>query len=486
MITKIKNNLFILALSYILLIIFLYFTSYKFFISDFLKIENEQNKNNISTILNIVDQNIDNLKNTINDYSKWDDSYQFIQDKNKEYIYDNFREGTTTLEDLNIEGIIYHTLDNNIIFSKYAANFSKEKNKNIENFIINKYKEKKEISSIIYFDSKIYYYSKSSILKSDKTGEAKGYISAFKHFNLNDFNNKQAIFKSINFTNLKTDKFTFQSNLENIPNTKILVKDTNKLLTNIIQFFDLNDEYIISLEVKNDRDLIINSRKTIYIFNFTGAIILLIIFYFIFKNQYLIENQNRLLSEQVENKTKELNIAFRKLKDKNEELYTLANVDALTKIKNRRSFFIESEKKLEEAIQNNKNLCILIIDIDHFKSINDNYGHAIGDKVLIEFSIIVSSLLEKKMIFGRIGGEEFCITFFDKTIEEVEKISESIRKKCEESIIKIEDKNINFTVSMGLSQRDDLIDIDKIIHNSDELLYKAKSLGRNKIIRTTR
>lgn len=483
MLKKFKYSLPTLTIFYIILVIFLYFASNKFFLSDFIKIEDEQNRNHINTILNIINQNLDNIKKTANDYSKWDDSYQFIEDKNKEYIFDNFREGTTTLEDLNIDGIIYHTLEGEIIFSKYLSKNSEVSNKKFENLILKKYPKKEEISTIIYDKTKVYYYSRSFILKSDNSGETKGYISIFKHLNLDDLINKQSIFKNISFSTSQSNVTTFLTKFENIPNIKISVNKESEQITNIIEIYDLYDDYIISFELKDIRDLIINSKKTIYIFNISMALILLVIFYFIYKNQYLIQNQNLLLSKQVDNKTRELEVTFRELKDKNKELYTLAHIDSLTKIKNRRSFFIESENRLEQSIKENKNLCLLLIDIDHFKAINDKYGHAIGDKVLIEFSLIVTEFLDENMIFGRIGGEEFCITFFDKKIEEVEKISEDIRKKCEETIIRIENKEINFTVSMGLTQRDELKDIDKIIHKSDLLLYKAKNSGRNRILR---
>lgn len=141
---------------------------------------------------------------------------------------------------------------------------------------------------------------------------------------------------------------------------------------------------------------------------------------------------------------------------------------------------------MEIAIKKDKNLCVLLIDIDHFKSINDNYGHAVGDKVLIEFCTIVTSIINDKAIFGRIGGEEFCITFFNKSLDVVNEISEQIRQKCENNIISIENKELKFTVSMGLSCRENHTDIDAILHTSDELLYEAKKTGRNRIIRSSR
>lgn len=272
-----------------------------------------------------------------------------------------------------------------------------------------------------------------------------------------------------------------------VKNIKISTEVTAKNIINTIDFFDYKNDYIISIGTLNNRELVINSKNTIYIFNIIVSFVLFFVFFFIYKNQYLIESRNDLLNKEVSRRTRQLDKAFRKLKDKNKELYSFAHIDSLTKIKNRRSFFIESEQALQKAILNNQNLCILLIDLDHFKSINDKYGHSIGDKVLVEFCLIVNTILTNESIFGRIGGEEFCITFYNKDLSEINNISEKIRTACSNKNIILENGEIlNFTVSMGLSCREDLDEIDKILHKSDELLYEAKKTGRNRLVRSHR
>lgn len=272
-----------------------------------------------------------------------------------------------------------------------------------------------------------------------------------------------------------------------VKNIKISTEVTAKNIINTIDFFDYKNDYIISIGTLNNRELVINSKNTIYIFNIIVSFVLFFVFFFIYKNQYLIESRNDLLNKEVSRRTRQLDKAFRKLKDKNKELYSFAHIDSLTKIKNRRSFFIESEQALQKAILNNQNLCILLIDLDHFKSINDKYGHSIGDKVLVEFCLIVNTILTNESIFGRIGGEEFCITFYNKDLSEINNISEKIRIACSNKNIILENGEIlNFTVSMGLSCREDLDEIDKILHKSDELLYEAKKTGRNRLVRSHR
>lgn len=299
-----------------------------------------------------------------------------------------------------------------------------------------------------------------------------------------EFLSTNTIFKSVEIKNEKSLDSDFKLNFQILKNIKIKIQTNPEYILNKIDFFNYKDEYIISINSSNQRELVNNGEKTIYIFNFVVSIVLFFIFFFIYKNQYLIETQNDNLNKEVARRTRQLDKAFRKLKDKNKELYSLAHIDSLTKIKNRRSFFIESEEALEKAIINEQNLCILMIDLDHFKSINDSYGHSIGDKVLIEFCFIVNSIIDEKSIFGRIGGEEFCITFFNKDIYKINEIAEEIREKCANTKIIIDNEKIlNFTVSMGLSCRNNLNDIDKILQKSDELLYEAKNSGRNRLIR---
>lgn len=481
-----RTYIFYFIISYILLLFFLFFTSYKFFLNDFLLLEKIQNENNIKNFLTTIDNDLKNLKSTANDYSNWDDTYEFIKDKNKEYIYENFREGSQTLKNLNIDSMIYLNLEQEVVFSIYD-NKDLENNKNdFEKFIITKFKEKDDLNSIVNFNSSFLYLSKSEILKSDKTGEKRGYIIAIKLLNNKQLFNK-TIFSKIEISNEKELSADLKLNLQVLENIKIKTETTTHDILNGIHFFDYKNEYVISIKTSNQRELVNNGKKTIYIFNFIVSLVLFLVLYFIYKNQYLIQTRNYILNKEVEKRTRQRDKAFEKLKVKNKELYALANIDYLTKIKNRRSFFIKSQEALNNAIKKNQNFSILMIDLDNFKSINDKYGHPIGDKVLIEFCNIVNSIIDNEAIFGRIGGEEFCITFFDKDIEIVNNIAENIRESCAKKQILLENSEIlNFTISLGLSSRDDFNNIDKILQKSDELLYEAKEKGRNRLIRMHR
>ena len=124
-----RLNITFFIISYILLCGIIFFVSFKFFLNDFVLLENKQNQTNIHTFLNSINKNIESLRNTTNDYSKWDDSYEFMKNNNPEYIYENFREGSQTLSELNLSAILYVTLENTIQFSEYNNSYLKSNQK---------------------------------------------------------------------------------------------------------------------------------------------------------------------------------------------------------------------------------------------------------------------------------------------------------------------------------------------------------------------
>lgn len=197
-----RTHISYFIISYILLLFFLFFTSYKFFLSDSFLLEKTQNESNIKSFLASIDNEIKNLKNTTNDYATWDDTYEFIKNKNKQYIYENFREGSETLKNLSIDSMIYVNSKNEVIFSIYNNKDLENNKSNFEKFITTKFKEKTNLNSIINFNSNFFYLSKIEILKSDKTGENRGYIVTIKLLDNTQFSN--TIFEKIEIKNGKT------------------------------------------------------------------------------------------------------------------------------------------------------------------------------------------------------------------------------------------------------------------------------------------
>ncbi|SFC43403.1 response regulator [Pseudoalteromonas denitrificans] len=153
-----------------------------------------------------------------------------------------------------------------------------------------------------------------------------------------------------------------------------------------------------------------------------------------------------------------------------------ANSDYLTKLPNRRYFFEQAEinSKINEE---NKQICILaMIDIDHFKAVNDNLGHDIGDEVLKGFAKIFMRYFNDQLI-ARLGGEEFSVYFTNTSFDKAKEQLETFRKVIEKCKI----NNVFFTVSIGLIYQDNY-NIDQALKAADEHLYTAKKFGRNILI----
>lgn len=163
-----------------------------------------------------------------------------------------------------------------------------------------------------------------------------------------------------------------------------------------------------------------------------------------------------------------------------EDVKNKANKDFLTGLYNRRYLFDKGEKLYKEYKKDKKKFAIAIIDIDKFKSINDTYGHDIGDIALKEVSKVINKNIKSNFLAARLGGEEFCILIYDRSEDKVKQLLEEIKDDFEENIIQTEKGEIKFTVSMGCSF-DFSQSIDHMIQSADKGLYCAKEEGRNRV-----
>lgn len=174
-----------------------------------------------------------------------------------------------------------------------------------------------------------------------------------------------------------------------------------------------------------------------------------------------------------------------KLEKLNNELVELSNRDPMTHLYNRRYFSEVSSKMLNLANRSNHTLSAIVLDIDNFKDINDNYGHAIGDKVIIATARSLENNVRKSDIVSRFGGEEFVILLYNVSLENLEIIAEKIRENIEELEIETNNDLIEFTISLGATQYDSNLDVNNIeytLNRADKALYEAKETGKNKVI----
>lgn len=172
-----------------------------------------------------------------------------------------------------------------------------------------------------------------------------------------------------------------------------------------------------------------------------------------------------------------------KRKTLEKELEKFATTDPLTGAKNRRSFLDLFERELKRSKRYDNPLALLLMDIDHFKQVNDNYGHDIGDKVLKLLVAKSYSVLRDSDIFARWGGEEFIILLPETDLQQASAAAERLRGTLAKSeLVNNKGANINFTVSIGFTMIENKnILIDEIIKKADNALFMAKKQGRNRV-----
>ncbi len=188
------------------------------------------------------------------------------------------------------------------------------------------------------------------------------------------------------------------------------------------------------------------------------------------------------LKHSIYNMAVSLKHAFEELKEKQKELEELAYYDPLTGLPNRRFFFDHANLILESAKRYRTPLTLLLMDLDHFKNVNDTYGHEAGDVVLKNFADVLRKSSRKSDLPARLGGEEFALLMPNTDLQQGRVVAERIRQEFQNSIIVYEGREIKMTLSGGLaSYGPDVEGIDDLIRMADEALYKAKELGRNRI-----
>lgn len=219
------------------------------------------------------------------------------------------------------------------------------------------------------------------------------------------------------------------------------------------------------------------TQNVIYLQEFIAAMLTITLFFGVLHKEIIdskiqLKKLNATLEQKVEEKTKSLLEA-------NEKLALLASKDALTNLYNRRSI---DQYMLQETNQCNRyssTLSMIIIDIDHFKNINDTFGHQIGDEVLVTLANTISSHIREADIFGRWGGEEFIILLPQTTLQKATLVANQLKNTIEkQSFTPIN----NLTISLGVTQYIQNEEINSFIKRADDALYQAKQTGRNKVV----
>lgn len=190
----------------------------------------------------------------------------------------------------------------------------------------------------------------------------------------------------------------------------------------------------------------------------------------------------RKANETLENKVRE---RTNELENANQKLAELSTTDALTGVRNRRYFDQVLDREFNRAFREREQLSVLMLDIDHFKAVNDDYGHQVGDEALRVIAKVLKEVVHRTTdLCARYGGEEFAIVLPNTEVEGAYQVAEKIRKEIAEQVVSAEGKEFSLTVSIGVmgdapASGDN---VDLWLKEADDALYAAKEGGRNKVV----
>jgi len=164
-------------------------------------------------------------------------------------------------------------------------------------------------------------------------------------------------------------------------------------------------------------------------------------------------------------------------------LRKMAKTDSLTGVSNRRHFFEKAEAELQRSRRYDRPLSVLMLDLDHFKSINDTHGHEAGDRVLVAVTELINGRLRDVDVLGRMGGEEFAVLFPETAAGQAASVADRIREVVEHARVPGDNAEVSVTVSIGVAElQDGDRTVDALIRRADKTMYKAKEQGRNRVM----
>jgi diguanylate cyclase (GGDEF)-like protein/PAS domain S-box-containing protein len=576
---KISFKIFLFL--YIFLVSTFSFISYSMFIENYQESETNKNLKDINILLSNMSSTMKHIQNVTNDYAYWDETYDFIEKHNKSYINENFRKGTSTLGDMELDFIIYVDLNHNIIYSTYNDNNKINNAVKFESKVIKIALNSREFNSLFKMDENIFYLRKSKIVNSDGKSSFNGYMYSGKFINNKMIKSSQYSFKTSNINISEKENYMKKEEIGYLHNVSISTKIEKEYFINNIDFFDIFNNYVFTLELKNTMDILASGKRTILFYNVTIALLLLVIFIILSRAQHNLYKDNSKLEREIEKRTKKLNeylnivnkyvtisstdldgnitevseafcrisgysreeligqphsivkhtdtdpIVYKELwesitegkkwdgevknrKKNGGEYWVLAHIDPLysdsgkkigyTSIRQEITDKKRVEKlsvtdkltqlynrvKLEEVFtieiakfgRYNSSFSMILIDIDHFKEVNDEYGHNVGDIILKEFANILKISIRVEDVVGRWGGEEFIILSSNYSTDGVMSLAEKIRKNIESyEFTTVGHKTASFGISI-VNKEDTQ---ETMIARADRSLYHAKHTGRNKI-----
>lgn len=499
---KLSVKLFkIVFLVSLIAISFLYMFSKTFLLKSFTDIEIDKAHTAAKVVLNYIQNDLYKMNSMNVDYARWDNTYNYLNNRNNDYVSSNFGD-TTSMSKGNINLIFITDRVGNIVFKKnienqqkhaFTESLAKTITTDVSKLLVNN--RTKNITGFIVYNKIPILISAEKITKSNGVGNSPGIFIFAKYYD------KDAIKILNQNTELQSELIIYDKEL--ISNSDSEKKDTFVKVTNkkfITSYASLNDIFLqpsFFVKVTAQRNIFRNAQNTLNFFLlilfaalivFSLSIFILIHVFVIKKIKIInlivdnVHNSHDVFTsiclkgnDEISELASKFNNMFYRLKKSDEIIISLANYDTLTGLANRKKLLENSSDLLENE---KENLAFFFIDLDKFKAINDTFGHEVGDIVLVEVAKRLKNNTKHADIVSRIGGDEFIVIIRDlKCPSSATKIAKKfVKSLCDAFIYNEEPLYIGASVGISLFPQHGT-DVDTLIKNADLAMYEVKKSG---------
>ncbi|MBX4259366.1 EAL domain-containing protein [Clostridium estertheticum] len=500
---KLSAKLFkIVLLVSLILICFLYMISKSFLLKSFTHMEIDKAFKDTKVVLNYIQNDLNNINDVNLDYARWDETYNYMNNRNNKYIEDNF-DDTTSMGGVKINFIFITDNQGNIVYKKnmkedtkemFTLAFAKNITSNISKLLSNN--NIKNVKGTLLYGKYPILISAQRITKGGGLGHSPGFLIFAKYYDkeeMDTLNQNTGLKTEIAYYDkglILNNDFIRKNGFVKVSNEKIIIGYglINDIFSKPSFFVKITSERNIFKKVQNTMDF--------YLLIVLAALIIFSLSIFILIHVFVVR-KIKIINEVVENvhnyydvfpsiilkgndEISELgskfNDMFQRLKKSDETIVSLANYDALTGLTNRKKLI----ENITDLLKNkNENLAVFFITLDKFKAINESFGHQVGDIVLAKVAErLENNIAKSKDMVSRIGGDEFIVIIRDLiSAADATEIAEKIVKTLSGAYI-YNDESLYIGASVGISlfpQHGN--DVDALIRNADLAMYEVKNSG---------
>ncbi|HBG33047.1 MAG TPA: hypothetical protein DDW82_04970 [Acholeplasmataceae bacterium] len=494
------RSIVVLILIQFLLFILVFFTVQSIAVKSVRDLEYLNAEQNAILVERILVASSSSMNNTVRDWAIWDETYDYIEGNNSTYLDSNLY--YESFETLNVNLVLYYDINQSIIFSSFY-DFEEETEIPVDdefiqiietlgihqNTSIDFY-----IQGIITTSDGIFFIASSPILKHSEISDVAGNVIFARQIDQTELDELEIVagfpFEIFENTILTEDNDTI---VENAGDNHVLVKH---LIHDLLH----TDQYMIQILLdKKVEPIIGNTLLQLAIsISLVGLIFALsTLFYLdkeIFRRLLRLNSGIKKISENANFSTRvpigphhdeidyiglEINSMLDKLKESEQKINQMSYTDYLTKIPNRLWFYDHMEQTIQKANASKEKFAVLFLDLDGFKTINDTYGHGVGDEFLVKVSEVFLKMLDKNDAIARIGGDEFLIMKKYKDVKEINELADRLLTSLKDGIM-INEIKLEATVSMGIAlYPDNALTKEDLVLKADKALYGSKSSGKN-------